>query len=480
MFKIKVATNLASTTRCELLTKGQIGAQVQFTFNDHWTNMKKIAVFKRCGKTIDVMDSEWAGDIVTVPSEMTEEAGLQVYVGVYGVSEDGKRITPTLYAPLGAVALGADPNGDPSTDPTLPVWAQIQAQIGDLSNLSTEDKTSLVAAINEAAKSGGGKDGTGIESITYKGEDESGGNMYTVLLTDGTSYDITAPKGAKGDKGDAGEDGAPGKAATIQVGEVTTGAAGTPASVSNVGTDEAAIFDFTIPRGDKGADGTDGLTPHIGDNGNWYLGDTDTGKPSRGEAGAGMDITGATVGQIAKIAAVDASGVPTAWSPVDMPTGGNGDTWELINEVTLGEDAMAVVFDKDKSGAAFALRKFAVFGNTKGSNASNTGGGSICINVTNNADDKYSIVPPISHGALKGDQIRYWHAAAENLAEKGWRWYITGADNTWKTNQITIGTTLIGVSQTIPKVATYLALFSRTSGSAFAAGSKIELYGVRT
>lgn len=35
--------------------------------------------------------------------------------------------------------------------------------------------------------------------------------------------------------------------------------------------------------------------------------------------GAGMDITGAAAGQIAKIAAVDASGVPTAWSPVDMP-----------------------------------------------------------------------------------------------------------------------------------------------------------------
>ena len=29
----------------------------------------------------------------------------------------------------------------------------------------------------------------------------------------------------------------------------------------------------------------DGITPHIGDNGNWYLGDTDTGKPSRGGDG---------------------------------------------------------------------------------------------------------------------------------------------------------------------------------------------------
>lgn len=29
----------------------------------------------------------------------------------------------------------------------------------------------------------------------------------------------------------------------------------------------------------------DGITPHIGENGNWYLGSTDTGKPSRGEKG---------------------------------------------------------------------------------------------------------------------------------------------------------------------------------------------------
>lgn len=125
-------------------------------------------------------------------------------------------------------------------------------------NIDLGKRRSLKADIGVPGYLGKGDTGTGIESITYKGEDESGGNMYTVLLTDGTSYDITAPKGAKGDKGDAGGTGDPGKAATIQVGEVTTGAAGTPASVSNVGTDEAAIFDFTIPRGDKGADGADG------------------------------------------------------------------------------------------------------------------------------------------------------------------------------------------------------------------------------
>ena len=41
-------------------------------------------------------------------------------------------------------------------------------------------------------------------------------------------------------------------------------------------------------KGEDGADGApgkDGVTPHIGDNGNWYIGDVDTGKPSRGQDG---------------------------------------------------------------------------------------------------------------------------------------------------------------------------------------------------
>jgi hypothetical protein len=38
-------------------------------------------------------------------------------------------------------------------------------------------------------------------------------------------------------------------------------------------------------NGTDGTDGTDGITPTIGANGNWYLGNADTGKPSRGAAG---------------------------------------------------------------------------------------------------------------------------------------------------------------------------------------------------
>lgn len=46
------------------------------------------------------------------------------------------------------------------------------------------------------------------------------------------------------------------------------------------------------PKGDKGDPGKNGITPTIGSNGNWYLGDTNTGKPSRGATGPKGD-TGA-------------------------------------------------------------------------------------------------------------------------------------------------------------------------------------------
>ncbi len=49
---------------------------------------------------------------------------------------------------------------------------------------------------------------------------------------------------------------AQGPAATLAVGTVTTGAAGSSASVSNAGTGSAAVFNFTIPKGDKGDTGS--------------------------------------------------------------------------------------------------------------------------------------------------------------------------------------------------------------------------------
>ena len=101
------------------------------------------------------------------------------------------------------------------------------------------------------------------------------GQMYNV----GTSYPYTVYmwdtteggqwlsqgqlQGAKGDTGDTGPQGQPGQAATVQVGQVTTGEPGSNASVTNSGTSNAAVLDFSIPRGATGEKGDIGATPNI-------------------------------------------------------------------------------------------------------------------------------------------------------------------------------------------------------------------------
>lgn len=103
------------------------------------------------------------------------------------------------------------------------------------------------------------------------------------ITNSGTASEVilnfVIPKGDKGDQGQQGEQGlqgiqgpqgkqgatgaagVAGAAATIKVGTVTTGAAGTAAKVVNSGTTSAAVLDFTIPqgaKGDKGEQGTGG------------------------------------------------------------------------------------------------------------------------------------------------------------------------------------------------------------------------------
>ena len=90
---------------------------------------------------------------------------------------------------------------------------------------------------------------------------------YTVYMWDTTNggqwLSQGQLQGAKGDTGDTGPQGQPGQAATVQVGQVTTGEPGSDASVTNSGTSNAAVLDFSIPRGATGAKGDIGATPNI-------------------------------------------------------------------------------------------------------------------------------------------------------------------------------------------------------------------------
>ena len=143
----------------ELLTAGMAKAvTVEFVFSDDWSGLTKTAVFSAGRTTVDVLESAWDGNKVVVPHEILADAGPITRVGVYGANADGL-ILPTVWVTLGKVMPAAEPSGDPGADPTLPIWAQLQNQIGDLDDLKTYSKENLVAAINEARNSGGGSGG---------------------------------------------------------------------------------------------------------------------------------------------------------------------------------------------------------------------------------------------------------------------------------------------------------------------------------
>lgn len=68
----------------------------------------------------------------------------------------------------------------------------------------------------------------------------------------------SGPQGPQGIQGIQGIQGVPGNAATIAVGSVTSSAPGSSASVTNIGSASAAIFDFVLPRGEQGPQGIPG------------------------------------------------------------------------------------------------------------------------------------------------------------------------------------------------------------------------------
>lgn len=375
--EVRVSGCRCETVRLEPIPRGIVGAVVAVEYTDPaWDSLRKTVVF-RGAATKDVLD---AGNEIVIPAEVVSKAGGSLYMGVYGVNAENHVAIPTIWTELGVIQGAATPSGDASTAPSLPVWAQIQAMVGDLGTLDTEAKSNLVAAINEALTKGGEIAPAEVQRIV---ED------YLKANPPGTVSDgkdgITPTIGKNGNW----------YLGSTDTGKPSRGAGGTPGAAGASGKD-----------GSPGADGKDGITPAIGENGNWYLGNTDTGKPSRGENGAVPDIqigtvttlpagsdatasmggtaenpllnlgiprgadgqgggsggtdislglTSATVGQTIKVKAVDTDGKPTAWEAAE-----SGEKWEKIAEIIIPDDAEesnALTIDKDINGQPFSLLK---------------------------------------------------------------------------------------------------------------------------
>lgn len=152
--KIQVSSVIANVVYRKTIPSGVIGAQIEIVYaEDIWKGLRKTVVF-RGAVTKDVITDD---DVVTIPAEVASKPNVVLYVGVYGVDLGGKLAIPTLWANLGAILDATDPSGDTTTDPLLPVWAQLRAMIGDLDDLNTTAKENLVVAVNEAITMGGGE-----------------------------------------------------------------------------------------------------------------------------------------------------------------------------------------------------------------------------------------------------------------------------------------------------------------------------------
>lgn len=159
--KIQVNGAIAKTVYRKVIPAGIIGAQVEFDYDeDIWHGLRKTVVFKGAVTKDVVTDA----NIVTIPHEVVEKPFFLLSIGVYGVNADGNIVIPTLWENIGAILDAAAPSGDISTDPSLPVWAQIQAMNGNLDDLTTEAKNNLVAAVNEVKHTADSKQDTLIQS----------------------------------------------------------------------------------------------------------------------------------------------------------------------------------------------------------------------------------------------------------------------------------------------------------------------------
>lgn len=251
MIKVIYNKTCGRCVQSEPLTSGMVGQPIEFEYSPDFDGLTLTAVFTNGKTTVDVLNPS---NQCVIPHEVLDTVGTLVKVGIYA-TKGNELVIPTVYATIGIVLKGADPSGDVSADPTLPVWAQIQALMGNLNDLDTEAKNNLVAAINEATQTGSGGasiamrvDGGYIQYSTDNGK------TWVNLIAEA---DLKGDKGDKGDTGDKGDPGIPGNDGHSPV--VTATKSGKTTTISVDGAAIATVEDGVA--GAPGKNGTDGHTP---------------------------------------------------------------------------------------------------------------------------------------------------------------------------------------------------------------------------
>ena len=188
------------------------------------------------------------------------------------ITGDSPNYTLNLVLPKGAKGDKGDAGtkGADGITPTIAVGTTTTGEAGTNANV-TMSKSGTTYTFNFTIPKGV-KGDTG--AVGTKGDKGEKGDPFT--YADFTSEQLAALKGAKGDKGEKGETGADGVAGakgdkgdrgekgadgvtpTFTIGTITTGAAGSTATVTITGTAPNYVLNFTIPKGDKGDAGEAG------------------------------------------------------------------------------------------------------------------------------------------------------------------------------------------------------------------------------
>lgn len=156
-----------------------------------------------------------------------------------------------------SVTVGETTTGEPGTEASV-------VNSGDDQNVVLEFTIPRGEAGQDGAAGADGQDGAPGQAATITvgsvstGEPGTNASVTNSGTENAAVFDFVIPRGADGTPGQNGQDGADGAAATISVGEVITGEPGTDAEVVNTGNENAAVLKFTIPRGATGQDGQKG------------------------------------------------------------------------------------------------------------------------------------------------------------------------------------------------------------------------------
>lgn len=308
----------------KIITAGMIGAEIALEFDGPvWDKLQKTVVFN--GNTIkDVINP---GMVVPIPPEVMAYPAKALYVGVYGTDSENNEAIPTMWANLGEIHTAADPSGDDTTNPSLPVYAQLLAL--KTGPQGPQGNPGPVGPQGPAGPAGpAGADGT------MKFEDLTEEQRETLRGPKGDKGDSgdTGPQGPKGDKGDTGDTGPAGP----------KGEQGEPGPQGPAGADGEMTFeDLTEeqkeslrgpagPQGETGPQGPKGDTGATGPQG--PKGDTGATGPQgpQGPQGAtgtvnksNITVTLAAASWSSLAQTVTASGVTASNTVIVSPAAGS-------------------------------------------------------------------------------------------------------------------------------------------------------------